>query len=84
MAPRGKVDDDTFGGDDDQRLHFALNLKEGLTPDACFDDWGDKDVDHPIEPQQEGLKASSVEEIEDFYNQSRQNTFRLTDHDHEG
>lgn len=63
----------TWNGDDcdqDTRLEMALRHNEGTDPRATFDDWGDYDVDHPVETQ-EDVKASSVEEIEDYYNENR-------------
>lgn len=47
MSKRGWVSYKEFPGDSDERRDFALNLKEGLTPQGVFEDWGDYDNDTP-------------------------------------
>lgn len=69
---------DDFDGED--RLYLALNMKEGLTPSGVFEDWGDSEVDHPIESRTD-VHYSSADETEDYYESLRRDTFKLRDHE---
>lgn len=78
MTERGKVDSSDLPGDSDERLYFALNLKEGLTPEAVIEDWGDFDNDYPDQTHdqanavaqnrdEEGTGFATAEEVQTYY-----------------
>lgn len=78
MTNRGQADSGDLPGDSDERLYFALNLKEGLDPQAVISDWGDFDNDHTDEAHDqanavaqnrdaEGTGFSSAQEVQTYY-----------------
>lgn len=83
MASFGKVDgSDPYMDNDADRRDFALNLKEGLTPEAVIEDWGDYASDtREREETRTDVHFSSEQETEEYYNSLRRDTFRLTNNE---
>lgn len=80
MPRRGWVDDRDLPGDSEERLKFALGLREGLTPSGVIEDWGDYNNDYPdsshdaanargSQQSADGLRVSSLEEVQTYYDQ---------------
>lgn len=78
MTEPGKLESSDLPGDSDERLYFALNLKEGLTPEAVIEDWGDFNNDYPDEAHdranavaqhrdQDGMGLPTAEEVQTYY-----------------
>jgi hypothetical protein len=78
MTERGKVDSSALPGDSSERLDFALNLKEGLDPQAVISDWGDFNNDYPDQAHDQangisqnqdeaGVQFPSSEEVQVYY-----------------
>ncbi|MBD1876970.1 hypothetical protein H6F75_26145 [Nodosilinea sp. FACHB-131] len=58
-----------LNGDDldaEGRHQQNCNMKEGVTPEGTFEDWGDFEKDYRQETQTD-LKASALSEIEDYW-----------------
>lgn len=71
MPKRGNADETSFSNSD-ERLNFALNLKEGLTPEAVIEDFGCLESDlRELPDSRTDVHASSEEEIERYYNECR-------------
>jgi hypothetical protein len=78
MTTPGFIDSSDFPGDSEERENMALNLKEGLTPEGVFSDWGDFDGDYPDTAHDDanvvtgnrdesGVGFSSAEEVQRYY-----------------
>lgn len=78
MANNGKLDSSDLPGDSDERLNFALNLKEGLDPQGVIEDWGDFDNDYRDQTHDEangvaqnrdegGVGFATTEEVQTYY-----------------
>jgi hypothetical protein len=79
MATRsGWLDSSDLPGDSDQRLYFALNLKEGLAPQGVIEDWGDFNNDYPDEAHdsanavaqkrdESGVGFATPQEVQRYY-----------------
>lgn len=87
--PKPKIDANDLPGDSEERLNFALNLKDGLTPHGVIDDWGDFDNDYPdtahdranANPQSRdssGVGYSSPGEVEAYYDSLMAEDIRIT------
>ncbi|MBD2110885.1 MULTISPECIES: hypothetical protein [Cyanophyceae] len=58
-----------LNGDDldaEGRHQQNCNMKEGVTPEGTFEDWGDFEKDYRQETQSD-VKASTESEIEDYW-----------------
>jgi|GEM_PF-2869704 len=58
-----------LNGDDmdvDTRHQQNCKIKEGVTPEGTFEDWGDYEKDYRQETQAD-VKASTGSEIEDYW-----------------
>jgi hypothetical protein len=89
MARRGYVDDQDLPGDSPERLKFALDLREGLTPSGVIEDWGDYNNDYPDychdrangkahRRDRSGLGVSSLEEVQTYYDQGNSADLDIT------
>ncbi|WP_416667954.1 hypothetical protein [Egbenema bharatensis] len=78
MTKPGNLDSNDLPGDSDERLFFALNLKEGLDPQGVIEDWGDFNNDYrddahdeanalPQTQDDSGVGFSSSEEVQTYY-----------------
>lgn len=71
MAKRGNADIDDFESRED-RTRFALNLREGLTPEGVIEDWGDLDEDDRSLPSSKtDVHCADIDEVEGYYNDTR-------------
>jgi hypothetical protein len=72
------VDAADFPGDSTERETLALNLREGLSPEQIFSDWGDFDGDYStaahdranvaaVTSDEAGVRFSSAEEVQTYY-----------------
>ncbi|HEY9762802.1 MAG TPA: hypothetical protein V6D07_09760 [Trichocoleus sp.] len=64
-----KPTSDDFSSEE-ERQNFSLNLKEGLSPEGVYDDWGDFDCDNRNESRTD-LYCSDIDEVEEYYDQLR-------------
>lgn len=63
-----------FNSDDmseEERHEQNRLLKEGVSPEGVWEDWGDCERDYRQKPTQEDVKASSREEVETYYDELR-------------
>lgn len=73
-----------FDGNDmdaDTRHEMNCNLKEGVTPEGTFDDWGDYEKDYREEAPQTDLQASTPEEIDKYWSTLRSAGVEIRNHD---
>jgi hypothetical protein len=56
--------------DDDERVYLGTNCKEGVDPRSVWDDWGEHDVDHEVETDDD-VHCSTEKEVEEYYNENR-------------
>lgn len=94
MAKKGWLDSNDLPGDSDQRLYFALNLREGLDPQGVIEDWGDFNNDYPDEAHDEsnavpqtrdesGMGFASPEEVQAYYDSLISEDITITERDDE-
>ncbi len=58
------------------RHEMDCNMKEGVTPEGTFDDWGDYEKDHRLEVQT-ALKCSTAEEVDEYWSTLRSAGVRI-------
>lgn len=77
---RAWLDDRTLPGDSEERLMFALNLREGVEPEGAIADWGDYDGDYTDQqhdeayyqpPKSGDVRSMSFKQVQEFYNLHR-------------
>jgi len=64
--------------DAETRHDMNCNMKEGVTPESTFSDWGDYEKDYR-EENQEDIKASTPEEIDEYWSTLRSSGVRIKD-----
>jgi len=77
MYPMGRK----FDGNDmdaDTRHEMNCNMKEGVTPEGTFEDWGDYEKDYREKEPQTDLKCSTAEEIDEYWSTLRSAGVRIT------
>ena len=71
--------DRKFNSDDmdaDTRHNLNCNMKEGVTPQGTFEDWGDQEKDHRVEIQTD-VQASSADEVDEYWSTLRSSGVKI-------
>jgi hypothetical protein len=83
MKPLGReaLMDRRLNGDDmdaDTRHQMNCNMKEGVTPEGTFEDWGDYEKDYREEIQTD-VTASSPGEVDEYWSTLRSSGVKIKD-----
>ena len=61
------------------RVQLNQNMKEGVTPEGTFSDWGDEETDYPTKSQSSGVSAASPEEVDEYWRTLRSANVEIPD-----
>lgn len=67
------LDERTLPGDSNARRQFALNLREGVSPEGAIADWGDFEGDYP----DAAIEADHDADTTEYYRLRRSTNIRL-------
>ena len=67
--------------DADTRHDMDCNMKEGVTPEGTFEDWGDFEKDYREEETQTDLKASTADEVDEYWSTLRSSGVEIRNND---
>ena len=73
-----------FSGDDmdaDTRHEMNCKMKEGVTPEGTFEDWGDFEKDYREKEPQTDVKYSTADEVDEYWSTLRSAGVEIRNHD---